>query len=129
MCDARLVEIVQYSYLKCQRCIISQIIPIFQEEAWNQQCKVFSDDIDRKLDHLGFNPLKEWLLRRLKALNDKLKKQNQGHVRRLKALNDKLKKHNQGHVRRLKALDDKLKKQNQAHVRKLKALNDKLPTG
>jgi hypothetical protein len=42
-------------------------------------------------------------------------------VRRLKALNDKLKKHNQGHVRRLKALDDKLKKQNQAHVRKLKA--------
>ena len=111
MCDARLVEIVQYSYLKCQRCIISQIIPIFQEEAWNHQCKVFSDDIDRKLDHLGFNPLKEWLLRRLKALNDKLKKQNQGHVRRLKAL------------------DDKLKKQNQAHVRKLKALNDKLPTG
>jgi hypothetical protein len=59
--------------------IISQIIPIFQEEAWNEQCKVFSDDIDRKLDHLGFNPLKEWLLRRLKALNDKLKKQNQGH--------------------------------------------------
>jgi hypothetical protein len=60
--------------------IISQIIPIFQEEAWNQQCKVFSDDIDGKLDHLGFNPLKEWLLRRLKALNDKLKKQNQGHA-------------------------------------------------
>jgi hypothetical protein len=55
-----------------------RFIPIFQEEAWNQQCKVFSDDIDRKLDHLGFNPLKEWLLRRLKALNDKLKKQNQG---------------------------------------------------
>jgi uncharacterized membrane protein len=47
-------------------------------------------------------------------------------VRRLKALNDKLKKHNQGHVRRIKALDDQLKKQNQAHVRKLKALNHKL---
>jgi Na+/phosphate symporter len=91
--------------------IISQIIPIFQEEAWNQQCKIFSDDIARKLDHLELKPLKEWLLRRLKALNDKLKKQNQGHVIRLKALNDKL------------------KKQNQAHVRRLKALNDKLPTG
>jgi hypothetical protein len=56
-------------------------------------------------------PVKEWLLGRLKALNDKLKKQNQAHVRRLKAL------------------DDKLKKQNQAHVRRLKALNDKLPIG
>jgi hypothetical protein len=42
--------------------IISQLIPIFQEEAWNQQCKVFSDDIDRKLDRLEFKPLKEWLL-------------------------------------------------------------------
>jgi hypothetical protein len=41
------------------------------------------------------------LLRRLKALNDKLKKQNQGHVRRVKALNDKLKKQNQAHVRAL----------------------------
>ena len=39
---------------------------------------------------MGFNPLKEWLLRRLKALNDQLNEQNQGHVRRLKALNDKL---------------------------------------
>jgi hypothetical protein len=29
-------------------------------------------------------------VRRLKALDDKLKKQNQAHVRRLKALNDKL---------------------------------------
>jgi hypothetical protein len=29
-------------------------------------------------------------VRRLEALNDKLKKQNQGHVRRLEALNDKL---------------------------------------
>jgi hypothetical protein len=57
---------------------------------------------------LGFNPLKKWLLRRLNALNDKLKKQNQGHVRRLEALNDKLKKQNQGHVRRLEALNDKL---------------------
>ena len=57
---------------------------------------------------MGFNPLKKWLLRRLKALNDKLKKQNQGHVRRLEALNDKLKKQNQGHVRRLEALNDKL---------------------
>jgi hypothetical protein len=57
---------------------------------------------------LGFNHLKKWLLRRLKALNDKIKKQNQGHVRRLKALDDKLKKQNQAHVRKLKALDDKL---------------------
>ena len=69
--------------------IISQIIPIFQEEAWNQQCKIFSDDIDAKLDRLEFKRLKEWLLRRLKALNDQLNEQNQGHVRRLKALNDK----------------------------------------
>jgi hypothetical protein len=52
---------------------------------------------------LEFKPLKEWLLRRLKALNDKLKKQNQAHVRRLKALNDKLRKQNQAHVRKLKA--------------------------
>jgi Na+/phosphate symporter len=60
------------------------------------------------IDDVGsiFKPLKEWLLRRLKALNDKLKKQNQGHVRRVKALNDKLKKQNQAHVRRLKALGD-----------------------
>ena len=88
--------------------IISQIIPIFQEEAWNQQCKVFNDDIDGKLDSIEFKPLKTWLMRRLKALNDKLKKQNQGHVRRLEALNDKLKKQNQTSVRRLKALNDKL---------------------
>ena len=54
--------------------IISQIIPIFQEEAWDQQCKIFSDDME-------FKSLTEWLWRRLKALNDKLKKQNQGHVR------------------------------------------------
>ena len=82
--------------------IISQIIPIFQDEAWNQQCKIFSDDIDRKLDRLELKSLKEsllsrlkslleeWLLRRLKALNDQLNEQNQGPVRRLKALNDKL---------------------------------------
>ena len=47
---------------------------------------------------MEFKRLKEWLLRRLKALNDKLKKQNQGHVRRLKALDDKLKKQNQAPV-------------------------------
>jgi hypothetical protein len=70
--------------------IISQIISIFQDEAWNQRCKVFSDDIDRKLDRLELKSLKEWLLRRLKVLNDQLNEQNQGHVRRLKALNDKL---------------------------------------
>jgi len=52
--------------------IISQIIPIFQDEAWNQKCKVLSDDIDRKLDHLELKPLKEWLLRRLESLNDEL---------------------------------------------------------
>jgi hypothetical protein len=40
---------------------------------------------------LEFKPVTEWLRRRLKALNDKLKKQNQGHVRRLEAFNDKLK--------------------------------------
>ena len=82
--------------------IISQIIPIFQDEAWNQQCKIFSDDIDRKLDRLELKSLKEsllsrlkslleeWLLRRLKALNDQLNEQNQAPVRRLKALGDKL---------------------------------------
>ena len=86
MPNYRLVEIV----LNVRDAIISQIIPIFKDEAWNQQCKVFSDDIDRKLDRLEFKPLKKWLLRRLKALNDKLKKQNQGHVRRLKALGDQL---------------------------------------
>jgi hypothetical protein len=51
-----------------------------QDEAWNQRCKVFSDDIDRKLDRLEFKPLKEWLLRRLKALNDKL---NSNHCWRM----------------------------------------------
>ena len=58
----------------------SQIIPIFQEEAWNQQCKIFSEDIDGKLDRLELDPLKEWLLNKLKALNDKLKKRNQAPV-------------------------------------------------
>jgi len=78
---------------KCQRClnaIISLIIPIFQDEAWNQQCKVFSDDIGRKLDPLEWISLKEWLLRRLQALNDQLNEQNQAPVRRLKALGDML---------------------------------------
>ena len=70
--------------------IISQIIPIFQDEAWNRLCKVFSDDIERKLDRLKWGSLKEWLLERLEALNDQLNEQNQGHVRKLKALNDKL---------------------------------------
>ena len=82
----RLVEIVQYSYLKCQRCHYFT----FQDEAWNQQCKVFSDDIDRKLNHSELKSLKEWLLRRLKALSDQLNEENQAPVRRLQALNDKL---------------------------------------
>jgi hypothetical protein len=103
-----LVEIVQYSYLKCQRCHYFINHSFFQDEAWNQRCKVFSDDIDRKLDRLELKSLKEWLLRRLKALNDQLNEQNQGHVRRLKALNDKLKKQNQAHVRRLNTFNDKL---------------------
>ena len=85
--------------------IISQIIPIFQDEAWNQQCKIFSDDIDRKLDRLELKSLKESLLSRLKSL-----------------LEEWL-------LRRLKALSDQLNEQNQAHVRRLKALGDKLPTG
>jgi hypothetical protein len=38
---------------------------------------------DRKLDRLGWKSLQEWLLSRLKALNDQLNEQNQGHVRRL----------------------------------------------
>ncbi|XP_076074676.1 uncharacterized protein LOC143045794 isoform X5 [Mytilus galloprovincialis] len=50
------------------------------EEAWNHQCKVFTDDIDSKLDRLELDPLKEWLESRLKALNEKLKKQNQAPV-------------------------------------------------
>ena len=93
MCDAKLLisqNCPIYLFKMSRDSIISQIIPIFQEEAWNQQCKIFSDDIDRKLDRLELKPLKEWLLRKLKALNDKLKKQNQAHVRRLEALNDKL---------------------------------------
>jgi hypothetical protein len=44
------------------------------------------------------------LLSRLKALNDQLNEQNQGHVRRLKALNDKFNEQNQAPFRRLKAL-------------------------
>jgi hypothetical protein len=55
-----------------------------------RQCKVFSDDIDRKLNHFELKSLKEWLLRRLEALNDQLNEQNQAPVRRLEALNDKL---------------------------------------
>ncbi|CAC5402368.1 unnamed protein product [Mytilus coruscus] len=50
------------------------------EEAWNHQCKVFTDDIEGKLDRLELDPLKEWLESRLKALNEKLKKQNQAPV-------------------------------------------------
>lgn len=53
---------------------------MLQEEAWNHQCKVFTDDIDSKLDRLELDPLKEWLESRLKALNEKLKKQNQAPV-------------------------------------------------
>jgi poly-beta-hydroxyalkanoate depolymerase len=33
------------------------MITIFQDEAWNQRCKVFSDDIDRKLDRLELKSL------------------------------------------------------------------------
>ena len=54
---------------------------------------VFSDDIEKKLDHLPdleLKSLKTWLLRRFKALNDQLNEQSEGHMRRLKALNDKL---------------------------------------
>jgi len=69
---------------------ISQIIPIFQDEAWYQKCKILSDDIDRKLDRLELKSLKEWMLGRLKTLNDQLNEQNQAPVRRLKALGDKL---------------------------------------
>ena len=82
MPNYRIVKFVQHSYLKMSRdAIISQIIPIFQKEAWDQQCKIFSDDIDRKLDCLELDQaLKEWLLSRLKVLNDELKKQNQASV-------------------------------------------------
>ena len=54
--------------------------PIFQEETWKQQCEVDSNDIDGKLDRSELDPLKEWLLSKLNALNDKLKKQNQAPV-------------------------------------------------
>lgn len=50
------------------------------EEAWNHQCKRFADDIEGKLDRLELDPLKEWLESRLRALNEKLKKQNQAPV-------------------------------------------------
>jgi len=63
---------------------------MFQDEAWNQRCKIFSDDIEKKLDRLELKSIKKWLLRRLKALSDQLNEQSQGHVRRLEALNDKL---------------------------------------
>lgn len=53
---------------------------LFQEEAWNHQCKRFADDIEGKLDRLELDPLKEWLESRLRALNEKLKKQNQAPV-------------------------------------------------
>ena len=84
MCDAKLsnsrIRPIQL-FKNVRDAIISQIIPIFQKEAWDQQCKIFSDDIDRKLDCLELDQaLKEWLLSRLKVLNDELKKQNQASV-------------------------------------------------
>lgn len=45
------------------------------EESWNSTIKKFADDIDGKLDRLELDPLKEWLESRLKALNDKLRRQ------------------------------------------------------
>jgi hypothetical protein len=53
--------------------MISQIIPIFQEDNWNEQCQIFSDNINEKLDREELEPLKE-------ALGDKLKKENQAPV-------------------------------------------------
>jgi hypothetical protein len=47
----------------------------YKNKFGNQRCKVFSDDIDRKLDRLELKSLKKWLLRRLKALNDQLNEQ------------------------------------------------------
>lgn len=47
----------------------------FQEESWNSAIKKFADDLDGKLDRLELDPLKEWLESRLKALNDKLRRQ------------------------------------------------------
>jgi hypothetical protein len=54
--------------------MISQIIPIFQEDNWNEQCQIFSDNINEKLDREELEPLKE-------ALGDKLKKENQADIR------------------------------------------------
>ncbi|KAK3090824.1 hypothetical protein FSP39_014944 [Pinctada imbricata] len=45
------------------------------EESWKNTIKKFAEDIDGKLDRLELDPLKEWLESRLKALNDKLRKQ------------------------------------------------------
>lgn len=45
------------------------------EASWNSTIKKFADDIDGKLDRLELDPLKEWLESRLKALNDKLRRQ------------------------------------------------------
>ncbi|XP_048760460.1 glutamine-rich protein 2-like isoform X1 [Ostrea edulis] len=45
------------------------------EESWNSAIKKFADDLDGKLDRLELDPLKEWLESRLKALNDKLRRQ------------------------------------------------------
>ena len=53
--------------------MISQIIPIFQEDNWNEQCQIFSDNINEKLDRQELEPRKE-------ALDDKLKKENQASV-------------------------------------------------
>jgi hypothetical protein len=50
--------------------MISQIIPIFQEDNWNEQCQIFSDNNNEKLDREELEPRKE-------ALDDKLKKENQ----------------------------------------------------
>ena len=52
--------------------MISQIIPIFQEDNWNEQCQIFSDNNNEKLDREELEPLKE-------ALN-KLKEENQAPV-------------------------------------------------
>ena len=49
--------------------MISQIIPIFQED----NCQIFSDNINEKLDREELEPLKE-------ALGDKLQKENQASV-------------------------------------------------
>ena len=80
MCAAKLLIGRNRPIQLFKNAIISQIIPIFQEESWNQQCKVYSDDINGKLDRSELDPLKEWLLSRLDALNDKLMTQNQAPV-------------------------------------------------